>query len=245
VAMDNAAPRAASAYRDVRTKLLQIAEDRSAKTLLVVSPSGDDKAAVAANLAALLTVRGRRVVLICAEVRPRNILETLGVEGKLGLAEVVDDNLDLPRALCVTSLGRLRVVTAGARVRDPGAMLQSEAMKRTLSELRDAFDFAVIAAPPVLNFAGAGILAESAEMVLMVGDATRSTRTEVSAASRQLATSREKLVGCVMDNVRSGRRSRWTRRRPRSGAAEPTIWLVDSEGKVRNLQTNAAKDTPV
>jgi tyrosine-protein kinase len=240
VAMDEAVSDAADAYRDVRTRLLQIAGDRGAKTLLVASPAGADKAAVAANLAALLTVRGRDVALVCAEVRPRDMFERIGVESKVGLAELVDDNLDLAQALCVTSVGRLRVVTAGGRVRDPGAMLQSETMKRTLSQLRDSFDFTVIMAPPVLSFAGTGILAESADMVLLVGDAGRSTRAEVSAATRQLEASRERLVGCIMDNVRRRRRSRWMWRRPKPRPTESLVWVPDSRGTVRSVRTMAA-----
>jgi capsular exopolysaccharide synthesis family protein len=237
--MDSTASDAADAYRDVRTRLLQIAGDLSAKTLLVVSPAGDAKAFVAANLAALLTVRGRNVALVFAEVRPRGMFEALGVEGRVGLAEMVDGDLELAQGLAATSLSRLRVVTAGAQVRDPGAMLQSDAMKRTLSALRDSFDFTVITAPPVLAFAGTGILADSAEMILLVGDAGRSTRAEVSAATRQLKASRAKLVGCVMDNVRRRRQSWWTGRRPKAREGERTIWVLDSEGRVRNLNTRA------
>ena len=240
VAMDDAVSDAADAYRDVRTRLLQIAADRSARTLLVASPAGVDKAAVAANLAALLTVRGRHVALVCAEVRPRGMFEKIGVESTVGLTELVDGNLDLAQTLCVTSVGRLRVITAGARVRDPGAMVQSEAMKRALAELRDTFDFTVIMAPPVLAFAGTGILAESAEMVLLVGDAGRSTRVDVSAAIRQLEASKDKLVGCIMDNVRRRRRSRWLWWRSKARAPESPVWVQDSRGTVRSIRTMAA-----
>jgi len=235
---------AADAYRDVRTRLLQIADGQPAKSVLVASPAGDDKAAVAANLAAVLAVRGRQVVLVCAEVCPRGAFEGLGVEGSVGLTDMVDGIVDLAHALCVTGVSGLQVVTAGTRVRDPGAMWQSDAMKRTLEELRDAFDVTVLAAPPVLGSAGTSILAESVEMVLLVGDARRSTRADVVAATHQLGSSREKLVGCVMDNVRKRRQWPWMRRRSKVRKVERTIRLLDSDGTIRNIYPNATSRRP-
>jgi len=225
---------AGDAYRDLRTRLIQIADRQSAKTVLVASPASDDKAAVAANLATMLAMSGRRVVLVCAGVRPPDVLEGLGVKDSAGLTDLAAGDVDLDQALCVTGVVGLRVVTAGSRVRDPGAMFQAHAMKQTLAELRDAFDFTVLAAPPVLAGADTSVLAEWAEMVLLVGDARRSTRSQVAAATHQLERSRLKLIGCVLDNF--GKRRPWPwkrRRRPMVGVAKRTTWHIDSDGKRR------------
>jgi len=69
-----------------------------------------------------------------------------------------------------------------------------------------AADIVVIDAPPVLAGADIATMVELADMVLMVGDALRTTRAQVRAAAGQLEHVREKLIGCVLDNF--GRRAR-------------------------------------
>jgi len=265
VTIGDAESAAAGAYRDLRTRLVQIADRQSAKTVLVASPAGDHKAAVAANLAMMLAMSGNHVVLVCAEVRPPDLLDGLGVTDGVGFTDLVDGAVGLDRALCVSSLVGLRVVTAGSRLRDPGAIFQPLAVRQVLAELRNAFDFTVLAAPPVLSGADTGFLAESAEMVLLVGDARRSTRSQVAAAIHQLESSRSKLIGCVLDNV--GKRRPWLRarlrrpmageakrttllmdpdgkRRPTTGEAERTAWLTDSGGRARKIYPKATPEGP-
>ena len=238
---------AAAAYGDLRTRLLQIADRENAKTVLVASPVGETKAAVAANLATQLAMSGRHVALVLAEVRPPRVLRGLGVEDGPGLTDLASGDVTLPQALRGTGVVGLQVLTAGSRVRDPGVMFQARAMRQPLGELRESFDLIVFAAPPVLAGADTSVLAESLEMILLVGDAQRSTRAEVVAATHELGTSHTKLIGCVLDSV--GKSRPWTRlrrpfvsqsrpaalRQPKIGEANRTAWLIDKNGKIRKI----------
>jgi hypothetical protein len=93
------------------------------------------------------------------------------------------------------------VLPAGRPPLDTGAVLQQPAFRAVIGELRDWADFVVIVAPPVLASADAELLADLADMTLLVADARRSTRAGVQAAMRELAQFRDKLVGCVLTGV--------------------------------------------
>ena len=57
---------------------------------------------------------------------------------------------------------------------------------------------------PMLDSSDVSVLAELADMVLFVADARHSTRAQVRAALQELDPVRDKVIGCVLDNV--GRR---------------------------------------
>jgi len=154
------------------------------------------------------------------------------VEGRVGLAD----------ALRSTDIEGLQVLPAGWLQGDYGAALQGAALRQTVGRLRSAVDFVVIDAPPALAGADTGALAELTEMVLLVGDARRTTRRQVSAMADQLEHVSGQVIGCVIDNF--GRRIRQTRPQlalvqakadtsrptaePERGKVDP--WLMDAVG---------------
>ena len=213
----------AEAYRTLRTRLVQTAASKGAKTLLVTSPSWEDKSTVAANIAASLAQAGYRTILVCADLRWGVAHELFGVRNWGGLTSVLEHRTDIAAELQVTSLPRLRVLPPGAPPHDPGAVLQRPAFRTVIGELRAHADFVIIDAPSLLAGAETGPLSDLAEMILLVGDARRSKRAQVKAAVNHMPAP-GKVVGWVLDNV--GRR----RHLPRPhGPIEPIDGLLADE----------------
>jgi succinoglycan biosynthesis transport protein ExoP len=203
VTIGHPASRAAAAYRDLRTRTCQAAEGRGARILLVASAAGRDRGGVAANLAVTLAQTGRRVVLVCADLRRSRTQELFGMAGGTGLVDAVGAGPEpaLPLPLRPTGVPRLHVVPAGPPMADPGAVLQSPALPTLLRELTLSSDLVVVEGPPLLTAAEATVLVDVVDMVLVCGDFRRVTRAQVRAAMRRMAPARHKLIGCVLDNV--------------------------------------------
>jgi tyrosine-protein kinase len=200
----------AEAYRNLRTRVLQVAGWRGASTILVTCPGREDKATVAANLAAAVAQSGRRVTLVCADLRWPRVHGLFGLEDdEAGLTSVLYGRADLATTLRRTGIRGLQVLPAGPPPPDPGALPQSPVLREVLDELRSGGDFVVVDAPPVLAGADAGALAELAPMILLVSDARRSRRAQVRAAVHELGHVREKVIGCVLSE------NGWLRRLPR------------------------------
>lgn len=191
----------AGAFVDLRTRVQQAASFRRAKTLLVTSPAGEDKSTVAANLAASFALSGRRVVLVCADLRDGRADLHFELECELGITSVVSGEAALADALCTTKVPGLEVLAGGPHSPDPSSVLQSGAFKDLLQILRAGADMVVIEAPSVLASADTAAMVEEADMVLLVADARISTRADVRAAVAELRSVRSRLIGCVLDNV--------------------------------------------
>ncbi len=196
----------AEAYRNLRTRVLQVAGWRRGNMLLVTSPGREDKSTVAANLAAALALSGKNVVLVCADLRWGRSHALFGLENQPGLANVVNGDAMLADALRQTDVPRLQVLLGGDPSFDPSRVLQSTAFRNLLGHLRRDADFVVIDAPPVLASADTPALAEPGALTLLVADARTSTRADVRAAMGELGHVRDGVIGCVLDNVGRARR---------------------------------------
>ena len=129
---------------------------------------------------------GRRVVLVCADLRWGRTHALFGLDNWPGLTNLVNGDARLADVLRWTEVSRLQVVPGGQAYFDPSSVLQSTAFRNLLAELRSEADFVVIDAPPVLSSADTAALAELGAMILLVADARASTRTEVRSAMREL-----------------------------------------------------------
>ncbi len=196
----------AEAYRELRTLLLGIAEQRRAKSLLVTSPAGDVQTTVSSNVAITLAMTGRRVILVHADMRRPHGQELFGVENGPGLADVLEGRADLASVLTQPAALGLRVISAGVLAGDIGTALHTSRLGEVIRRLSEAADIVVIDAPAALAGSDIATMVEVVDMVLLVGDARRTTRAQVRAASGQLAHVGQKLIGCVLVNY--GRRVR-------------------------------------
>jgi len=199
----------AEAYRNLRTRVLQVAAWRRGNLVLVTSLGGEDKGTVAANLAAALAMSGKNVILVCADLRWGRTHAIFGLDNQLGVANVVNGDATLADALRKTEVRRLHVLVGGQAYFDPSTVLESTAFRALLGHLRSEADFVVIDAAPVLASADTAAVAELGALILLVADARTSARADVRAAMNELGHVRDGVIGCVLDNV--GRASRLPR----------------------------------
>jgi capsular exopolysaccharide synthesis family protein len=195
----------AESYRSLRTRVTAAAAARGARTLLVTSPGWEAKGVIAANLAIALAQSGRRTVLVCADLRWGGSSELFGAENGEGLTTVLSGRTELAEAVRHTGTRGLRVLPAGPLPSDPAEYLQRPALRTVLGEIRSNCDFVVIEAPPILATPDTRPLTHVAEMILLVCNAQKSTRTQLRAALRDLEEAAGKLIGCVLYNVGSRR----------------------------------------
>jgi capsular exopolysaccharide synthesis family protein len=194
----------ADAYRTLRTRIVRAADTAEARTLIVTSPAREDTDMVAANLAVALAQSGLSAILVCADLRWGQAHRFLGLDANEGIIGVIDRRAFVDNVLVPTAVPGLEVLPAGGPALDTGAVLQRPAFRTMLGVVIDRADFVVITAPPVLAGADAQVLADLADLTLVVADARRSTRAQLRTAMRELAPVHDKIVGCVLTGV--GRR---------------------------------------
>ena len=171
---------AAEAYRALGSVILLSCLDNPPKVLVVTSAmAGEGKSTVSCNLAAALAQRGRRVLLVDADLRCASIQEQLGMRPGRNTVFATGAT-QYSRYQPIKSLPTLQVVPTGFRPSDPSEVLDNGRVKELMAAWSAEYDHVIIDTPPVLLFADVLVMAARADAVLFV------TRAGVSRAKASL-----------------------------------------------------------
>ncbi len=201
----------AEAYRGLRTNLRFVdVEVRSRAVSLTSSVQGEGKTTTAVNLALSIAQEGRRVLLIDADLRRPRVAERLGLEGAVGLTEVLLERSSLEDAVQTTGReGALTVLPAGSIPPNPSELLSSDRMRRLLERVERDFDDVLIDAPPVLPVTDAALLSTITGGTLLVVSLRRVSPSQVRRSLEALATVDANVLGLVLNRVPAKRGNRY------------------------------------
>ncbi|WP_164232955.1 polysaccharide biosynthesis tyrosine autokinase [Microbacterium hydrocarbonoxydans] len=195
---DPRSPRAES-FRTLRTNL-QFLDVTSGPRIFVVSSSGpgEGKSTTTANLAIALAETGARVCLIDGDLRLPRIADYLGIEGGVGLTDVLIGRVDTPDALQKWGQNDLYVLASGRIPPNPSELLGSAAMDQVLKPLGEYFDYVLIDAPPLLLVTDAAVIGKKSRGVILAAASGKTKKQELSGTVRTLETAGVDLLGVVV-----------------------------------------------
>lgn len=197
----------AEEYRQIRSALAFANVDGRASTLLVTSAGpGEGKSTFAANMSLALAETRERVLVIDADLRRPRVAPYFGVEGAVGLTGVLLGEVDLADAISTRADSTLDILTAGVVAPNPSEILASAAMRNLIAQAEELYDLVVIDSPPVLSVADANLLAPLVSGVLLIADATKTSRAQLAAAVDGLRVAGAHVLGVVLNRVRPPRR---------------------------------------
>lgn len=189
------------AFRTIRTNLQFTDVDHPPRCIVVTSAvASEGKTTVACNLALTLAPSGS-VCLVEADMRRPKVTDYLGLDGTIGLSNLLAGQYELDDVLVSWRRGALMVLPAGTAPPDPSQLLASNTMTSLLERLTERFDYVIFDAPPVLPVSDAVILASATDGVLFVSRFGSTKRDRVERALEQLATVRSRLIGTVLTFV--------------------------------------------
>lgn len=191
-------PRAES-FRSLRTNLQFVNVEGGPRSFVVTSSiPGEGKSTTTANLAIALAETGARVALIDGDLRLPRLAEYMGIEGGVGLTDVLIGRAELADVLQKWGRGKLFVLPSGRVPPNPSELLGSAAMARLLATLTEQFDIVIIDAPPLLLVTDAAVLSKLCGGALMVVASGRTKRNELAAAVKALERVGSRLVGVII-----------------------------------------------
>ncbi|MFU8945394.1 polysaccharide biosynthesis tyrosine autokinase [Mycetocola zhadangensis] len=195
---DPRSPRAES-FRSLRTNLQFVNLGTGPRSFVVTSSiAGEGKSTTTANLAIALAETGASVALIDGDLRLPRVADYMGVEGGVGLTDVLIGRAELADVLQKWGRGKLYVLPSGRVPPNPSELLGSSAMKRVLSSLTEQFDFVLVDAPPLLLVTDAAVISKITGGAIMVAASGRTKKTELTAAVRTLESIGSNLAGIVV-----------------------------------------------
>jgi capsular exopolysaccharide synthesis family protein len=187
--------------RTLRSRLYQLRERKPLKKILITSAlPKEGKSFVAANLAQVLVQqRGRRALLIDADLRAPRLHESFGSVLQPGLSDYLLGERDEISVLQQGPMENLFLIPGGQPVSNAAELVANGKLKTLMARMESMFDWIIVDSPPAALVSDASLLANFCDGVLMV---VRSNVTAAEAARRaRLEFAPEQLLGVVLNGI--------------------------------------------
>jgi capsular exopolysaccharide synthesis family protein len=188
-------------FRTLRSRLYQAREKQPLSKLLITSAlPKEGKSFTASNLAQVIVrQRGRRVLLLDADLRNPQLHQCLGAEPGPGLCEYLRSEIDEFSIIQRGPMENLFLIPAGRNTGNPAELLANGRLKFLLSRLETMFDWIIVDSAPAVPVSDAALLANFCDGVLLV---VRSNSTPIDAARKAKKEFAERnVVGVVLNGI--------------------------------------------
>lgn len=198
VQADPRSPRAES-FRTLRTNLQFLDVSGNARSFVITSSiESEGKSTTAANLSIALEAAGSRVILIDADLRRPKVADYMGLEGAVGLTDLLIGRAQLSDVVQHWGRGELYVLPAGKIPPNPSELLGSQTMTALIKRLESEFDYVIFDAPPLLPVTDAAILSRSTGGAIVVVAAGRTHKNQLAGAVSALQNVDARICGFVL-----------------------------------------------
>jgi len=194
----------AEAYRQVRTNISYSLDlDSSSRVLLVTSPGpGEGKTTTIANLAVVIGLTGRRVVVVDTDLRRPTLHRVFGLRNSAGLTNLLLSQDPNPQQVAQRTVHHnVSVIAAGPIPPNPSELLGSARTVRVLDQLRAQYDVVLLDSPPALVVTDASVLAHLVDAIALVVRAGHTRSGALPATVTTMAQSGQPILGVVLNRV--------------------------------------------
>jgi len=194
--------RVSESYRGLRSSINFAAVDEPIKTLLITSSKeGEGKSLTSVNLAVVMALAQRRVILVDADLRRPNIDRLMRIDQSPGLSDLLIDRVPLEDALQETGVDGLQVIASGPRPPAPAELLNSVRMQELIRQLSQLADLVIFDTPPCLAVTDAQVMSTKVDGVVLVLDVGEARKGDLRRAKGLLDQAHARTLGLVFNKV--------------------------------------------
>lgn len=193
-------------YKKLRTKIIYKTGKEKGNVILVTSVmENEGKSTVAANIALTLAQKAKKVVLIDGDMRRPAAYKILRkqVEKDQEFSEFLKGNIAIGNVLQYDPESGLHLLIGSKHCPNSTELISGKAMKTVMDALRQFADYVVIDSPPTSLMADAEILAEYADVSLLVVRQGTASARSINDTIDMLENGSSELLGCVYNDVKT------------------------------------------
>lgn len=194
-------------YKKLRTKLIYKTNQEKGKVILVTSVlENEGKSTVAVNLALTLAQKSGKVVLVDGDMRKPSVYKILeqNVKKEQELGEYLNGQVPLKDVIFHDQNSNLHLLIGSKSYGNSTEMVSGERLKTLMKAVKKLADYVVIDSPPTSLMADAEILAEYADVSILVVHQGMADVRSINDTIDILDNGHSELLGCVYNDVKTG-----------------------------------------
>ncbi|MDO1448307.1 polysaccharide biosynthesis tyrosine autokinase [Rhodocytophaga aerolata] len=195
----------AEAFRSIRTNLQYLSSESSSKVVVVTSTiSGEGKTFFSVNMAAILAMSDKKVLLMGLDLRKPKIHEDFDVPSEAGISKILIGKASAEEVTFKTKIANLDVLPSGPVPPNPSELIMSERMKNLINELRTKYDYIIIDTPPVGLVTDALLAMQYADINIFILRQRKSKREYIETVNKLYTDNTIKNLAIVLNDLRIG-----------------------------------------
>ena len=194
------------AFRTLRTNL-QFMTPGSGPVLLAITSTvgGEGKTTVGSNLGAIISLTGKRTVVINLDMRKPVLHKRFGLSNNQGISSVLAGKASLESVILPTADENLDIIPSGPIPPNPSELIGGKLMLETIEKLKALYDVIIFDTPPVGLVTDAMALMKLSDVSLYVLRAGYSKKAFLQDINRMAQEHEITNLGLVLNDIRYNR----------------------------------------
>ncbi|CAI0750878.1 tyrosine-protein kinase Wzc [Serratia fonticola] len=202
LAIGNPADLAIEAIRSLRTSLHFAMMEAKNNVLMISGASpGIGKSFVSTNLAAIIAMSDKKVLVIDADMRKGYLHSILNSEHNNGLSETLSGVISHSTAIKKTQLANLDFIPRGMIPPNPSELLMNKSFSDLLNWASKNYDFVVVDTPPILAVTDAAVIGRHVGTTLLVARFGVNTIKEIEVGIRRFEQNGIDVRGVIINAI--------------------------------------------
>jgi capsular exopolysaccharide synthesis family protein len=193
----------AESFRSLRTNLEYLLSEAEKKVIILTSTvSGEGKTFCAINLASIIAMSDKKVLLIGMDLRKPKIQKAFAMlKNDIGMSTYLIKKSNIDEIIQTTNIRNLSVIPSGPTPPNPAELAGTQRMEDLISYAKKEYDYVIIDTPPVALVTDALILSRFSDLNIFVIRQNYSKKSVLSLIEELDSNQNMKNLGILVNDV--------------------------------------------